>query len=204
MSTINSVRSASAAEKAKRRAVTFGSFLVVLLVCGAVTVCAVTLSGRGTPAIVDPDNGGEHVSGPIAFAVPVSGSYSLLKEYSATELQYNQTMKMWMSHKAIAIAADLGTPVLATYAGTVSKIETNSSYGTQITLQHAGGLKTVISGLDRNVNVSQGDRVEKGHVLGTVGNTIVIEENDPPHIRVEIYEDGIKVNPADYIDFTNK
>ena len=195
------IRSATTAEKAKRRATIWGSAMVGLVLTAAVTITSVLLALNPTPK---PQPPAEEVAVPVAFGMPVEGSFSLLKNYSATELQYNQTMNLWMAHKAVAIEAEIGTNVLAVYTGTVASVENHASMGTQITIEHANGLKTVYSGMARNVNVSKGDRVEKGQKIGTVGHTIVIEEQDPPHIRVEVYLDGVKVNPADYIDFADK
>ena len=199
--TTNYIRSATTAEKAKRRATILGSVMVGLVLTAAVTVTAVMLSINLPNKNTEPEI---PVQVPVAFAMPIEGTFGILKEFSATELQYNQTMNMWMAHKAVALEAEVGTNVLATYAGTVTKVENHASYGTQVTLEHANGLKTVYSGLSQTVNVSSGDRVEKGQKIGTVGHTITIEEQDPPHIRIEVYRDGIKVNPADYIDFADK
>ena len=198
------IRSATKMERAKSKAMGISALVVVLMLAAAVTFAAIALNMGNSqePGVDDPPVG--EVSARIAFAFPVSGTCTIIKEYSADELQYNATAKVWTGHKAVDIAAELGTPVLATYAGTVTSVVNNAMYGTVVTIQHTDDLKTVYSSLDKNVNVTVGDYVEKGQRIGAVGNTAAVEENDPAHIHLEVYKNGAKVNPADYIDFTAK
>lgn len=195
------IRSATKIERAKAKAVGWSAFLVVLMLTIAITFTAIVLNGSNQDPAPGP---GDEVGGPIAFGLPVQGAFTVVKEYSASELQYNQTVKRWEGHKAYDLGANLGTAVLATYAGTVSSVVSNSMWGTVVTIEHKDGLKTVYSGLEKNVLVASGDTVTKGQRIGSVGNTAAIEEKDAPHIHLEVFKDGKKVNPADYINFADK
>lgn len=196
------IRSATKMERARAKAVGWSAFLLVLMLTVTVAFVAIVLD-RGSQNPNPPGPGGE-VGGPIAFGMPVSGTINVIKEYSDSELQYNQTAKRWEGHKAYDIGATLGTSILATYAGTVTSVVNNSMWGTVVTIEHRDGLKTVYSGLDKNVLVSSGDTVTKGQRIGSMGNTAAIEEKDSPHVHLEVFKDGKKVNPADYISFTGK
>jgi len=194
----NNIRTATPMEKNKARAIAFSTFVVVLMLTVAITVTTVSLTGK------KPKQPPAEVSTAIVFGVPITDYTSILKNCSMTELQFNETMNRWESHKSVDIEAPLGTPVLATFAGTVTSVNDHTMYGRQITIEHRDGLKTVYSNLDRNVNVSQGDRVEKGQQIGKVGQTGSVEFTDTPHLRVEVYKNGKRVDPNDYIDFSTK
>ena len=97
--------------------------------------------------------------------------------------------------------AELGTAVVATYAGTVTEVSSSPTYGTCVKIQHKDGLMTVYCGLDSAVEVKKGDYVEKGQRIGKFGDTLKLEAKDGPTLRIEVFKDGKKVNPADYIAF---
>jgi len=182
----------------RRTAIASGIMLTVILgISIIVAVVALGTPKRGSPP-------GQEVSTAIVFGLPVAQYSGILKNASLTELQYNETMKRWESHKAVALEAPIGTPVLATFAGTVTNVSTHKLYGRQVTIEHRNGLKTVYSNLDANVSVTEGQRVEKGTQIGKVGQTSSIEFVDKPHVRVEVYKDGKRVDPNDYIDFPVK
>ena len=189
-------------ERNRAKAIALGSFVVVLMVTAVITVTTVSL--RGGPAAPKKEEPGEEVSTAIVFAVPVQNYTSILKNCSLTELQYNETMERWESHKLVTLAAPLGSAVLATFAGTVTSVQDHTMYGRQVTIEHRDGLKTVYSNLDKNVNVSQGDRVEKGQKVGAIGQTSSIEFITTPHVRIEVFKDNKRIDPNDYIDFTEK
>jgi len=187
-------------EKSRAKALVFTSFAVALLLAIAVTLTTVSLTGGQRRNNDDP--GGE-VSAAIVFAVPVNYT-AMLKGFSATELQYNETMARWESHKAVGLQAPLGTPVVATFGGVVAAVTDNTMFGRQVIIDHRDGLRTVFSNLDRNVNVNQGDRVEKGQRIGSIGQTGSIEFIDIPHLRVEVLRNGVRIDPGDFIDFPIK
>jgi len=191
-------------EKSRAKAIAFSTVAVLIMLTVAVTLTTISLTGN--PKKKGPGDGGsgEEVSTAITFAIPVQSYTSILKNCSLTELQYNETMERWESHKMVTLEAPLGTAVLATFAGTVASVQDHMMYGRQITIEHRDGLKTVYSNLDRNVNVSQGDQVAKGQKIGSVGQTSNIEFTTTPHLRIEVYKDGKRIDPNDYIDFTNK
>ena len=201
MSAHNKIRSATRMERNRAKAIALGSFVVVLMVTVAITVTTVSFSGK--PAKKTGTTPGNETPA-LVFAVPVQNYTSILKNCSLTELQYNETMERWESHKMVTIEAPLGSAVLATFAGTVTNVQDHTMYGRQVTIEHRDGLKTVYSNLDRNVNVSQGDRVEKGQKIGNVGQTSSIEFTTTPHLRIEIYKDNKRIDPNDYIDFSTK
>ena len=137
------------------------------------------------------------------FVVPVKNA-TIAKDYSGSELQYNDTLKQWEIHKAIDFIATEDLNVYAVADGTVSKITTNYLEGTVIEVMHKNGLVSVYKSLNETTKVSVGDKVSAGEVLGELSNTMAQEVNTGAHLHFEMLKDGVKVNPNDYLDLGDK
>jgi murein DD-endopeptidase MepM/ murein hydrolase activator NlpD len=88
-------------------------------------------------------------------------------------------------HNGIDLAANIGTPVMASAAGTVISAKSsgyNGGYGEMIIIAHAGNIQTVYGHLSR-VNVVVGQTVAQGEVIGAVGNT---GKSTGPHLHFEV------------------
>ena len=139
----------------------------------------------------------------ITYTVPVK-DFTVLKEYSDTDLMYNATLKRWEAHKAIDLSAEAGSNVVAVADGKVTQVYTNYLEGTVIVIEHSNNMKSLYSSLDSAVKVKVGDAVKSGDVIGQVGTTANGEHTDGAHLHFEFYRDGVKVNPNDYIAFAEK
>ena len=133
----------------------------------------------------------------LKFAKPVEGEIS--KEYAQENLVYSETLQEWVTHSGIDIKADKTTVVKAAEKGIVKTIKNDPRYGLTIVVEHANGYKTVYANLLTSEFVVEGEKVEKGQSLGTVGNTAVFEIADEPHLHFEILKDSMPVNPSDFI-----
>ncbi len=88
-------------------------------------------------------------------------------------------------HNGIDIGANSGTPVLASGSGRVILAKEggyNGGYGSIVIISHQGGIQTVYSHL-RQVNVTTGQTVSQGQVIGQVGNTGL---STGPHLHFEV------------------
>lgn len=133
----------------------------------------------------------------LKFAKPVEGEIS--KEYAQENLVYSETLQEWVTHSGIDIKADKTTVVKSAEKGTVKTIKNDPRYGLTVVVEHANGYKTVYANLLTSEFVVEGEKVEKGQSLGTVGNTAVFEIADEPHLHFEILKDSMPVNPSDFI-----
>ena len=133
----------------------------------------------------------------LSFEKPVEGD--IVREFAKDNLIYSETLKEWTTHQGIDIKADKTTVVKAAEAGTVKSIKNDPRYGLTIVIDHGDGFQTVYSNLLTSEFVVEGEEVEKGQSLGTVGNTAVFEIADEPHLHFEILKDSIPQDPSIYI-----
>ena len=133
----------------------------------------------------------------LVFAKPVEGES--VREYDKVNLIYSETLKEWTTHMGIDIKADKTTVVKAAEAGTVKTIKNDPRYGLTIVIEHEDNFQTVYSNLLTSEFVVEGEKVEKGQSIGTVGNTAVFEIADEPHLHFEILKDSLPVDPSIYI-----
>jgi len=99
-------------------------------------------------------------------------------------------------HKGLDIANERGTSIVASGSGVVTYSGYNGSYGKTIIISHGYGYKTVYAHNNKNT-VEVGDTVEKGQVIGEVGNT---GKSTGPHVHFEVHYDGKQIDPAKVIN----
>ena len=88
-------------------------------------------------------------------------------------------------YNGVDLAASIGTPVMASASGKVLIARSsgyNGGYGLYIVVSHSNGTQTLYGHLSQ-VNVSVGESVEKGEVIGAIGNT---GRSTGPHLHFEI------------------
>jgi len=92
----------------------------------------------------------------------------------------------------VDIAAPTGTPVYASASGTVTFSGQQTGYGNRIEIQHDNDTKTSYSHLSQ-IFVRTGTNVAQGEMIGRIGSTGVATG---PHLHYEVYEDGVRIDPA--------
>ena len=133
----------------------------------------------------------------LKFVKPVEGD--IVREYAKDNLIYSDTLEEWTTHLGIDIKAEKTTVVNSAEAGTVKSIKNDPRYGLTIAIDHGDGYQTIYSNLLTSEYVVEGEKVEKGQAIGTVGNTGVFEIVDEPHLHFEILKDSLQVDPSIYI-----
>ena len=97
-------------------------------------------------------------------------------------------------HSGIDISAPPGKPVKVTAAGVVTKTGHFGPLGRAVYVAHGFGLTTVYGHLAR-INVTPGQRLERGEIVGLVGNT---GRSTGYHLHYEVQLDGKPVDPTVY------
>jgi len=96
----------------------------------------------------------------------------------------------------VGIGAPLGTPVKAVQAGDVALAEQSGTYGMMVIIQHGGGAYSIYSSL-QTASVRRGQKVAKGDVIGTVGQS---DPELPPRLHFEMRpKDGVAVDPLEWL-----
>ena len=94
-------------------------------------------------------------------------------------------------HPGIDIAANYGTPIYASAAGYVQRAGWYGGYGKYIKISHDYGYATAYGHLS-SIEISAGDYVSKGQIIGYVGST---GYSTGPHLHFEVLLYGEQVNP---------
>lgn len=131
------------------------------------------------------------------FSMPVEGE--ITKGFAKDNLIYSETLEEWIVHLGIDIKAERTSVVKAAEGGTISSIKNDPRYGLTVVIEHTNGYKSVYSNLLTTEFVVEGEKVEKGQSIGTVGNSAAFEIVDEPHLHFEITKDNVNVDPNIYL-----
>ena len=98
-------------------------------------------------------------------------------------------------HSGVDISAPPGKPVKASADGVVTKTEQYGNLGRAVFIAHGFGVTTVYGHLSR-INVTPGQRVDRGSIVGLVGNS---GRSPGYHLPYEVQVNGQATNPLPYI-----
>jgi len=99
-------------------------------------------------------------------------------------------------HEGLDFAAESGTPILASAAGIVQRVERHPDYGMMVDVDHGGGLMTRYAHATLAL-VAEGEIVKRGQQIATVGAT---GRATGPHLHYEVRLNGVPQNPARFLD----
>ena len=114
-------------------------------------------------------------------------------------LHYDETLGDWRTHQGIDILAPLGETVTAAHAGRVESVQQHDLLGTVVVVSHEDGFTTVYANLEENPAVSEGDWVEAGSVIGTVGSSALSEVSEESHLHFAVRLNGVDRDPLEYL-----
>ena len=178
----------------------YGYYLLAFVLVLGITVAIVLSSNTG--ANIEVPQNVETETKPVVFSSPVE-SPTVLKWYSDSELMYNETLKQWESHMGIDMSSQ-NPNVCAVLDGVVTDVSSSYEYGTCITITHENGFVSKYSSLSDDTVVSISDRVKAGDVIGTISQNASNEVLSGAHLHFELYKDGQKVDPANYLTLEDK
>lgn len=138
----------------------------------------------------------------VSFIMPVANA-DRIEEYSTIPV-FNQTLDRYSTHLAMDFYAQEGTAVLAVYDGTVESVTSTLLQGVTVVIDHGNGLKTTYNSLLDGENVTVGQKVSQGDVIGEVSSTNRQESYKGAHLCFSATKDGIAIDPADYMVYDEK
>ncbi len=98
-------------------------------------------------------------------------------------------------HRGLDIAAKTGTPIKAADGGRVTFVGRRGAYGNLVEIDHENGYVTRYAHC-HTIKVKKGERVYKGQVIATVGNT---GRSTGSHLHFEVIKNGKHQNPSNYV-----
>lgn len=137
---------------------------------------------------------------PPANFVPVERMYDwptpgINRVTSAFGLRIDPVSKNYLGfHNGIDIGAPTGAEVVAIQSGTIVYAERRGNAGNAIKIQHEDGSESLYFHLSA-FSVKEGDQVQRGQLIGLVGNT---GRTTGPHLHFEMVMMGRKVDPLAY------
>ena len=131
------------------------------------------------------------------FIFPVEGE--VIKEFAKDNLIYSETLEEWITHTGIDIKAERSTIVKTVADGMVKSIKNDPRYGLTVIIEHSNGYVSSYSSLLTAEFVKEGEKVEQGQTIGTVGNSAVFEVAEDNHLHFELLKDGSNINPEMYL-----
>jgi murein DD-endopeptidase MepM/ murein hydrolase activator NlpD len=130
----------------------------------------------------------------VPAIIPISNK-DLTRTASGFGWRIHPLYKISKFHYGMDFTAPLGTEVYATGNGTVTGILTvQRGLGKHIIIDHGFGYVSIYGHLS-NFNVKVGQKVQRGDVIGYVGNTGTSVAN---HLHYEIKLNGVNVDPVNY------
>ncbi|MDD6144041.1 MAG: M23 family metallopeptidase [bacterium] len=132
---------------------------------------------------------------PDIFQQPVHGF--LDRDFSMTEPQLFAAAHYWRVHPGIDLQADYGAVVSACADGTVTQVSEDAELGLTVRIRHANGYESVYAGLSDASYVRAGDPVRAGTTIGHVGNGVLAEGDQLPHLHFEVWKGDTAVDPVE-------
>ena len=130
------------------------------------------------------------------FIPPVDERPMQIRQDAKGDGQYLAPRSGHRRHRGIDLAAPLGSSVRAMQSGTVIDVGRDRGLGRFIELAHPGHLTSLYAHL-ATVDVTAGERVKQGAVIGTVGKTGNARHRwIQPHLHFEVSRNGQLIDPA--------
>ncbi len=134
-----------------------------------------------------------------ASFTPISEEVAMETKLSVSRVVPGMTgisQEYHIGHAGIDITAPLGSKIISLKKGKVITVGVSAfGYGRYIEVDHGDNLKTLYAHMGK-IQVEEGEEVDVERALGEVGLT---GRTTGPHLHLEIYLNGNKVNPRTYL-----
>jgi murein DD-endopeptidase MepM/ murein hydrolase activator NlpD len=98
-------------------------------------------------------------------------------------------------HWGVDFTAPVGTEIYCTGNGKVTDVNYDRrGFGYHVVVSHGFGYETVYGHMSKIV-VKKGQKVNRGEILGFVGNT---GTSTGPHLHYEVVKNGKRINPINF------
>jgi murein DD-endopeptidase MepM/ murein hydrolase activator NlpD len=154
---------------------------------------AALVSGAIKPALEETLVSEEEQAAAFPSGKPIVGDVAVSSEFGLRPNPFGG--RSYEMHEGIDFAGPVGKPIVATGEGVVVTAEYGSGYGNHVKIDHGYNYETLYAHLSA-LDVTIGDRVKRGDVIGYLGST---GRSSGPHLHYSIYRNGQAVNPRHYL-----
>ena len=172
----------------------YGVYVVVGVVVFAVALTFTLLATLNSSVQTGVDNAN--------FVMPMTDA-SIVKDYSDTNLQYNETLNQWEAHMSVDLTSE-SSDVFAVLGGTVTSVDYQYLDGYIVTIDHGNGFVSIYSSLAENVDVEENDRVSAGQKIGSASESASGELEQGAHLHFTLMLNDEYVDPNDYLNLQLK
>lgn len=137
----------------------------------------------------------------LTFSLPLNAKMG--KDFSMGVPVFSATMKDYRTHNGVDFTAQPGEPVHPIAAGKVTGVKNDPLYGNTVTVDHGGGIVSVISGLAPEGLIHEGADVYNETALGVVGE-LPVEAADGSHIHLEVRVNGVLQDPLQVMGYAEE
>ncbi len=124
---------------------------------------------------------------------PVEGQ--IVMDYSVDTAVYDKTLDQYRTNDSLSIAAPADTEVHAAADGVVEAVSNDRVNGNTVVLAHGNGWTTTYSQLRDDINVTEGEVVCEGDVIGRVGTPSAYSEALGTHLTFTVSKEDESIDP---------
>lgn len=133
-----------------------------------------------------------------SLILPVSGS--LTEKHDPTLQVYSNTLGDYRVHLGVDITTTEGASVYSAADGTVARVWKDDMMGYSVAIKHSGDCYTFYQNLSETLpeGLAEGATVRAGQLIGSVGDSAMLEIAEEPHLHFEVTVADLLVDPLEY------
>jgi len=131
----------------------------------------------------------------LPTGVPMAKDYRITSGFGIRNDPFTGQLAM---HEGLDFIAEVGSPIVASAAGTVVRSDWESSYGNVVEVSHIEGFTTRYAHLSKRL-VQVGQKVQRGETIALLGNT---GRSTGPHLHYEVIRFDRVLNPTQMLPQT--
>ena len=134
----------------------------------------------------------------FSMELPCAGT--IIADCSIEDLVYCSSMNDWRTHNGLDIAGKIGEQVKAAESGVVSQVYKDDLLGVVVVVDHGNELSSLYANLQNEDFITVGTEVQKGDIIGGIGECGALEANLEPHLHFEVLSNDEYKNPMDFLN----
>ena len=119
----------------------------------------------------------------------------IILDFSSQVPVYYKTLEQYQVNEGVLIGCEIGSEVKAAADGIVEKIEKDMKRGVLITIYHGSGYTSCYGQLSDDINVKEGEIIDKGRIIGYVAEPTDYFLLEGTHLYFAMLQEGEAVNP---------